>query len=435
MDDPPPNSGDPTVVPATKAKKKKAPQGTKKPRSELTPEEIAKLDAESTKRRNRRAEAKSKDAAAAYAIELVALEAAREKADAQEKEDIVTKAHALLMMGLCCPTNFATAPVGPASTGSSVVRPPWCPSPTSSTMPLSPGFPPPRCQAHTRLSGSPGVSMIASSMPRPSSVIDLNVTPGSCSGGRPSVEMQRKQARLPSTTTMSSPHVLFGEMPTPTPTVEDPFYNQFMKNVIFEGRGEAFQTGGQGGTFDPEETQSQDGRGEYMADEDFETDHGDSWHEEDDIYCEGDEEEEDVVDIAGEPLFIDELTQRAEAQMRKKSIRTGSYTQDEDKLICESWKEIGQDPRVGVQQKGIVFWTRVHKTLHERKLFPSYQFTSDRNINSIQKRWLFIQQECNKYCVVLESVEARPVSGLGIGDMVWPLLFPLLLSCLDLLYD
>ncbi|KAE8797991.1 Serine/threonine-protein kinase mph1 [Hordeum vulgare] len=82
MADPPPNSSDPTVVPATKAKKKKAPQGTKKPRSELTPEEIAKLDAESAKRRNRRGEA----------IELAAVEAARQKADAQEKEDIVGKA-------------------------------------------------------------------------------------------------------------------------------------------------------------------------------------------------------------------------------------------------------------------------------------------------------------------------------------------------------
>ncbi|KAE8788305.1 Serine/threonine-protein kinase mph1 [Hordeum vulgare] len=130
---------------------------------------------------------------------------------------------------------------------------------------------------------------------------------------------------------MPSPRVVFGEMPTPT--AEDPFYDQFMESVIFEGRGKAFQTGRQGGTFDPEETPSQDGRGEYMADEDFEADHGDSWHEEDDIYCEGDEEEEDDVDIAGGPLFIDKLTQRAEAQMRKKSIRTGSYTQDEDKLI------------------------------------------------------------------------------------------------------
>ena len=117
-------------------------------------------------------------------------------------------------------------------------------------------------------------------------------------------------------------------------------------------------------------------------------------------------------------MFIDELTQRAEAQKKRKSIRTGSYTQDEDKLICQAWMEISQDPRTGAQQKGIVFWTRVHKTFHERKMFEPYQITSNRGIGSIQKRWLFIQQECNKYCAAFESVEARPVSGLGVGDMV-----------------
>ncbi|KAE8810972.1 putative DBINO protein [Hordeum vulgare] len=139
---PPPNSDDPTVVPATKAKKEKAPKGTKKSRSELTPKEIAKLDAESAKRWNRRAKTKRKDAATAYAIERAVLEAAWQKADAQEKEAIVSKAHALLMMGLCRPMSFPVAPVGPARTGSSVVQPPECPSPISLTMPLLPGFPP-----------------------------------------------------------------------------------------------------------------------------------------------------------------------------------------------------------------------------------------------------------------------------------------------------
>ena len=79
-------------------------------------------------------------------------------------------------------------------------------------------------------------------------------------------------------------------------------------------------------------------------------DHSDSWHEDDDIYVEGDEEEEgNDFDISGAPLVIDELTQRSEAQKKGKSIRTGSYTQDEDKLICQAWMEISQDPRTGAQ--------------------------------------------------------------------------------------
>ncbi|KAE8811942.1 putative DBINO protein [Hordeum vulgare] len=191
---------------------------------------------------------------------------------------------------------------------------------------------------------------------------------------------------------MPSPRVLFDEMSTPMALVDDPYCTQFMEDVIYN---------------------EADDRADYN--------HGDSWHEDNDIYCEGDgdEDEGNDIDISGEPLFIDELTQRAEAQKRKKSIHTGSYTQDEDKLICNCWMEISQDPRTGAQQKGLVFWTRVHKIFHERKMFEPDQISSDRGITSIQKRWLFIQQECNRYCAALESVEARPVSGLGIGDMAF----------------
>nr|XP_045090301.1 uncharacterized protein LOC123497686 [Aegilops tauschii subsp. strangulata] len=94
----------------------------------------------------------------------------------------------------------------------------------------------------------------------------------------------------------------------------------FMEDVIYEG--------GQGRAYDPDETQSQDGRAQYVADEEADDradyNNGDSWHEDDDIYCEcdGDEEEGNNIDIGGKPLFIDELTQRAEAQKRRKSIRT-----------------------------------------------------------------------------------------------------------------
>ena len=63
--------------------------------------------------------------------------------------------------------------------------------------------------------------MFAPSTPRPAVVIDLNVTPGSSSDGRPSVEMLRKQARAPFTGTMPAPRVLFDGMPTPTPAVDE----------------------------------------------------------------------------------------------------------------------------------------------------------------------------------------------------------------------
>nr|XP_020183154.1 uncharacterized protein LOC109768837 [Aegilops tauschii subsp. strangulata] len=190
-----------------------------------------------------------------------------------------------------------------------------------------------------------------------------------------------------------------------------------MENVIFKGRGEAFYVHGQGHAFDPDDTQSQDARGQYGNDpfgdneEEEAHNHGNSWHEEEDIYCKDEEEE---VDIAEEPLFIDEVTQRADTQRRKQSIHMGSYTKEEDILICERWMEIGQDPMKGAEQKGSVFWTRVHKTFQERM-----KFVSTRGINSIQKRWGFILQECNEYCAMLECVEAHPMSVLGMVDLAF----------------
>ncbi|KAE8811842.1 putative DBINO protein [Hordeum vulgare] len=274
------------------AKKKKA-KAPRKPQAECTPEEMAKLDAESAKRRNRRAVVKDNAATCKFATEHDAMEAARRKAEVEKKAAIVNKVHALLMLGICRPT---------------------------ATVIYNSGYVP---------------------------------------------------------------------------------------------------------AYDPDKTQSQDGHAQFVADEEADDradyDHGDSWNGDDDIYREGDGDEDEVndIDISCEPLFIDELTQRAEAQKKKKSIHTGSYIQDEDKLICNSWMEISQDPRTGAQQKVLVFWTRVHKTFHEREMFEAYQITSDRGITSIQKSWLFIQQECNKYCAALESIEARPMSGLGIGDMAF----------------
>ncbi|KAE8771991.1 putative DBINO protein [Hordeum vulgare] len=176
MADAQPNSGGPTADPPEMAKKKKA-KAPRKSRAKCTSEEIAKLNAESAKKRNRRAVVKDNAAARKFAAQRDAMEAARRKAEVEEKEAIVNKAHTLLMLGICSPAGFSTAAVGPASIGSSVVRSPHCQSPTSRTTPMSSGFPPPRHDAHTRFSGSPDVSVIAPSIPRPSACIDLNVTP------------------------------------------------------------------------------------------------------------------------------------------------------------------------------------------------------------------------------------------------------------------
>ncbi|KAM3211747.1 hypothetical protein ACQJBY_065080 [Aegilops geniculata] len=98
------------------------------------------------------------------------------------------------------------------------------------------------------------------------------------------------------------------------------------------------------------------------------------------------EEEEDECDIEGEPLFEDELAnQAARAKPKRKSKRTKAYTATEDKLLCECWRDIGQDPKVGAEQKASTFWFRVHREFHERKKFPPYQMQSTRGWVSISK--------------------------------------------------
>ncbi|XBI62224.1 hypothetical protein VPH35_042881 [Triticum aestivum] len=89
--------------------------------------------------------------------------------------------------------------------------------------------------------------------------------------------------------------------------------------------------------------------------------------------------EEDELDIDGKPLFEDELTNQAtRAKPKRKSKRTRAYTTAEDKLLCECWRDIGQYPKVGAEQKASTFWIRVHREFHERKKFTPYQMHSTR---------------------------------------------------------
>ncbi|KAE8816670.1 Lectin-domain containing receptor kinase A4.3 [Hordeum vulgare] len=129
------------------------------------------------------------------------------------------------------------------------------------------------------------------------------------------------------------------------------------------------------------------------------------------------EEEEDDMHIDEEPLFEEELTNQtaAGAKPKRKSKRTKAYMPIEDKLLCECWRDIGQDPKVGTEQK----WARVHREFHERKKFPPYQMQSKRGWVSLSKRWRVIQQACNKFCATYESIKARLVSGLDMQDRVF----------------
>ncbi|KAE8777862.1 Eyes absent-like protein 4 [Hordeum vulgare] len=90
-------------------------------------------------------------------------------------------------------------------------------------------------------------------------------------------------------------------------------------------------------------------------------------------------EEEDECDIEADPLFEDELANQADGMApKRKSKRTKAYIATEDKLLCECWRDIRQDPKTDAEQKHSTFWIRVHREFHERKKFPPYQIASAR---------------------------------------------------------
>ena len=134
-------------------------------------------------------------------------------------------------------------------------------------------------------------------------------------------------------------------------------------------------------------------------------------------------EVEEAMNVDGDPLFTDELARQVAAQKRSVSQRTVAYSQAEDMMLCEAWMEIGQDPIRGAEQKGQTFWKRCHDYFHKHRKFHTAQdlgrpFESTRNECSLSKRWGFIQSECSKFVGSYEHVVARPVSGIGVSDLV-----------------
>ncbi|KAE8811841.1 Cysteine-rich receptor-like protein kinase 10 [Hordeum vulgare] len=258
---------------------------------------------------------------------------------------------------------------------------------------------------------SPEVSVVAPSTPVP---IDLNATPvavGSSTGGA------RKRAPQTRADQLLGARNLFDGMPAAGD-------DDYMQNMIFEG-------GAQAAGFDPNKTQSQDGRGAFTPPAGYNEDHAAFMRDQvgldlDDFPLDHEfpedygVEEEDECDIEAEPLFEDELANQADGtKLKRKSKRTKAYTAVEDKLLCECWRDIGQDPKTCAEQKHSTFWIRVHREFHERKKFSPYQIVSTCGWVSISKCWRVIQQECNKFCATLESVKARPMSGIGMQDMAF----------------
>ncbi|KAE8812037.1 Helicase SKI2W [Hordeum vulgare] len=132
-----------------------------------------------------------------------------------------------------------------------------------------------------------------------------------------------------------------------------------------------------GGTVDPF-MQVQDGMGTFPTDHEFPKDYGLG--------------EEDEVEIDGAPLFEEELSNKAQATNKRQSRRSKAYTKDEDKrqskrskaytkdednLLCECWRDIGQDPKIGSSKSHIPFgFVSIVNFMNTRSFRPTKVRTS-----------------------------------------------------------
>ncbi|XP_048546799.1 uncharacterized protein LOC125525835 [Triticum urartu] len=154
----------------------------------------------------------------------------------------------------------------------------------------------------SRLSGecSPEVSVVAPSMPVPAS-IDLNATP--VAGGSSSEGARKRTRQMPADVLPAARNLLDGMS-----AASD---KDYMQNLIFEG-------GAPAAGYDPNETQSQDGRGVFTPSASYDPDHAAFMRDQVGMDLDGfsldhefpkdyGQEEEDECHIEGEPLFEDEL--------------------------------------------------------------------------------------------------------------------------------
>ena len=96
------------------------------------------------------------------------------------------------------------------------------------------------------------------------------------------------------------------------------------------------------------------------------------------------------------------------------SIRSSGYTQDEDKLLCQVYIEISQDPIKGVYQSADQFWSRVEEAYHNGKI----ETWSDRSKRSIQARVQTIEKAARKLHACIRQCENRRPSGASNKDIV-----------------
>ncbi|CAM0907616.1 unnamed protein product [Alopecurus aequalis] len=308
---------------------------------------------------------------------------AKEVADPKAAEDAearIARAAAqatMIMMGMQSATPMFVPPTPAASSNGSAARPCTVPDAHAATPSPAPmyGFLPGRAPTAPILVPDMGDS--TPTVPR--APFDLNTAPVSGVSIAPSSKGGRRDppANYP------EPRNLFDEMQSLTQGLTTKDGEEFLVDMINEN-----------------------GHGDY----------GEEWGEGDGEENEGDEVQGTHIDEM--PLFMDKLTQQAQAAKKRRPRGIG-YTEADDKCLCETCMQVGQNTIVRAEMKGNAYWGRIYKNYHERAVLPPYSMVTKRTEMSIQKQFGLISSECSKFTGSFEHAATRPQSGVGIADLAF----------------
>ncbi|KAL3642385.1 hypothetical protein CASFOL_013200 [Castilleja foliolosa] len=98
---------------------------------------------------------------------------------------------------------------------------------------------------------------------------------------------------------------------------------------------------------------------------------------------------------------------------KKRVPRKHNFTVEEDLLLVSAWLNVSLDAVTSNNQTHKTYWERIHDYFHEHKIFQS-----ERNSNSLMKRWSNINLAVGKFCGCFAQIEGLNQSGKTDQDKI-----------------
>jgi hypothetical protein len=94
-------------------------------------------------------------------------------------------------------------------------------------------------------------------------------------------------------------------------------------------------------------------------------------------------------------------------------VRAANYIMAEDKLICATWKKVGMDAVVGMEQPKEAYWAHMWEYFSSRN-----KSGNERNKGYVRHRWQTINTDSTKWSACLAQVRKLNKSGINSDDFV-----------------